>query len=477
MNKTTLNSVSALALCALSLQAQTKTNFKPKQPNIVVILMDDMGYGDLASYGATGYTTPNLDKLANEGVRFTNYCSPQAVSSASRAGFLTGCYPNRVGFSGAMFPNSKEGINPEEILIPEMLKNKNYATGMVGKWHIGDNVKFLPLQNGFDSFYGIPYSNDMWVPRFKGHPQLPMLSGNSKVKEVRTQEDQDSLTTDFTQKAVQFIQDHKKKPFFLYLAHAMVHAPIGASEKFRGKSKSGLFGDVMMEVDWSVGEVMKALADNKLDKNTIVIFTSDNGPWLNFGNHAGSTGGLREGKGTTWEGGQRVPCIVRWPGVVAAGKVSNELVSGIDILPTIAEITGAKLPEKKIDGVSLLPLLVNQDERFPANRLFFYYYNENSLEAVQKGHWKLVFPHKYRSYMGVMPGLDGKEGPYAQGQTTALELYDLSRDQGERNNVAKLHPEIVLDLQLAADDMREDLGDDLTKGKRGPGRRPWGKVK
>jgi arylsulfatase A-like enzyme len=477
MKNSILASLSLAVVSSLTLPNNANALSKKKSPNIILILMDDMGYGDLSSYGARGYDTPNIDKLAAEGIRFVNYYSPQAVSSASRAGLLTGCYPNRVGFSGALFPNSKVGINPDETLIPELLKGQHYATGMVGKWHIGDKIDFLPLQHGFESFYGIPYSNDMWVPRFKNLPELPILNGNDKVKEVKTQSDQDELTTDFTEKAIQFIENHKKKPFFLYLAHAMVHTPIGVSDKFRHKSKSGMFGDMMMEVDWSVGQIMNALKRNGIDKNTIIVFTSDNGPWLNFGNHAGSTGGLREGKGTTWEGGQRVPCIIRWPMVISKGKVSNELVSGMDFLPTFAEITGAKLPTQKIDGISMLPILLNREQDFPDDRVFYYYYNNNSLEAVQKGYWKLVFPHKHRSYVGVLPGLDGKEGSYASAEVLQPELYNLGIDQGERVNVISQYPEIAKDLMRLADDMRNDLGDDLVSGKPGPGRRKLGQLK
>jgi len=269
---------------------------------------------------------------------------------------MTGCYPNRIGIHGALMPWSKNGINENEITIAELLKGKGYATAIYGKWHLGHHEKFLPLQHGFDEYFGIPYSNDMWPVDFDGtavtdsslkpwksrYPKLPLIEGNNKVKEILTLDDQNKLTTLYTEHAVDFINRKKDKPFFLYLAHSMPHVPLGVSDKFKGKSEQGMYGDVMMEIDWSVGQVMKALKENGVEDNTLVIFTCDNGPWLNFGNHAGSTGGLREGKGTSFEGGQREPCIMRWPVVIPKGKINNKLAATIDIFPTIAEITGAQ---------------------------------------------------------------------------------------------------------------------------------------
>jgi len=296
---------------------------KQKSPNIVLILMDDMGYGDLGCYGASMYKTPNLDRMAAQGIRFTSFMSAQAVCSASRAGLMTGCYPNRLGISGALSPGSKIGLNPAEETIAEVLKKNNYKTGAIGKWHLGDHHEFLPLQQGFDEYLGIPYSNDMWPVNFDGtpfsadhrdkkvdFPPLPLIEGNDKIREFHTLEDQSEITTIYTERAVQFITANRKKTFFLYLAHNMTHVPLAVSQKFKGKSEQGLHGDVMMEIDWSVGEVLKALEKNGLTQNTLVVFTSDNGPWLNFGNHAGSTGGLREGKLASYEGGQRVPCLM-----------------------------------------------------------------------------------------------------------------------------------------------------------------------
>ncbi|MFT4152914.1 sulfatase [Parafilimonas sp.] len=463
--------------------AQSKNN----QPNIVLIFMDDMGYGDVEAYGGTGYTTPNINKLAAEGMRFTNFYAAQPICSASRAALLTGCYPNRIGISGALSPGSKTGISDKEETIATVLKKKGYFTGIIGKWHLGDYKEFLPLQHGFDYYFGLPYSNDMWPVNYDGspvkptdeawgrkhtNPPLPLIEGNDPVRYITTLKDQDMLTTWYTEKAVTFIQQHKQQPFFLYLAHSMVHVPLGVSDKFRGKSQRGLFGDVVMEIDWSVGEVMKALKDNGLDKNTLIIFTSDNGPWLNFGNHAGSAGAFREGKATTWEGGQREPAIVKWPGVVPAGTVCNKLACNIDILPTLAAITGAPLLANKIDGLNILSLIKGDADASPRDHLFFYF-GKNNLEAVRQGLWKLVLPHAYRSY-NAAPGKDGWPGPTIT-DSTGLALYDLSRDPGERYDVKDQNPEIVSQLQQLVEEARDDLGDDLT-GRPGKNRRQAGKT-
>ncbi|MCA1761326.1 MAG: sulfatase, partial [Bacteroidales bacterium] len=336
-----------------------------------MIYIDDMGYGDIALTGAIGYTTPNIDRMAASGMFFSRYYAPQAVCSASRAGLLTGCYPNRVGFRGALDHTAKTGINAEEETIAEVLKKKGYTTAAFGKWHLGHHKQFLPTNNGFDEFFGIPYSNDMWPnhPTNKNYyPELPLFEGEEVVK---TNPDQSQFTTDFTERTIQFIQKNKTKPFFVYLAHPMPHVPLFVSNKFKGKSQQGLYGDVIMEIDWSVGQIMKTLKELNLEENTLIIFTSDNGPWLNYGNHAGSSGGLREGKGTTFEGGQRVPCLMMWKGVISPGTVNNNLVAGMDILPTIASIAGAPLPPKKIDGVNILSLLKGENVEPP--RKSFYY--------------------------------------------------------------------------------------------------------
>lgn len=456
------------ALCfSFSGRAEKPTNF-------IVIYLDDMGFGDLSLTGAIGYTTPNIDKMAASGMFFSRYYSPQAVCSASRAGLLTGCYPNRVGFRGALDHTAKTGINAAEETIAEILKQKGYATAAFGKWHLGHHKQFLPTNNGFDEYFGIPYSNDMWPnhPTNKNYyPELPLFEGEEVVK---TNPDQSQFTTEFTGRTIQFIQKNKAKPFFVYLAHPMPHVPLFVSDKFKGKSEQGLYGDVIMEIDWSVGQIMQTLKELNLEENTLLIFTSDNGPWLNYGNHAGSSGGLREGKGTTYEGGQRVPCLMMWKGVISPGTVNNNLVAGMDILPTIATIAGVPLPQKKIDGVNILPLLKGEKVE-PPRKSFYYYYRNNNLEAVQDGHWKLVFPHKGRTYVGFEPGKDGKPGGANENSEVAAGLFDLRRDPGEQYNVIEFYPEIVHKLEIIASEAREDLGDDLTNNQ-GKNRREPGKI-
>ncbi len=473
-------SILTVILCIASMFSQAQGNQKNKavanQPNIVIIFCDDLGYGDVGKYGATLYNTPNIDKLANEGMMFTQFYAAEAVCSASRAALMTGCYSNRINVLNALNPWAKNGISKEEKTIAEILKEKNYATAAIGKWHLGYQQQFLPLQHGFDEYLGLPYSNDMWPVDYDGnpitdtsnwksrYPPLPLIQGNEKIKTIANLEDQSTLTTLYTEKAVDFIARNKTKPFFLYLAHSMPHVPLAVSSKFKGKSKQGLYGDVIEEIDWSVGEVMKALNQYHLQNNTLVIFTSDNGPWLNFGNHAGSTGGLREGKGTSWEGGQKEPCVMRWPGVIPAGIICNKLSSTIDLLPTIAAITGGKLPEHKIDGVNIISLLKNDPSAEPRKE-FLYYYGNNQLEAVRRGQWKLVLPHTGRTYEGFAPGKDGHAGSVNEKHQYELALYDLRRDPGERYDVKESYPEVVADLQKLAEEAREDLGDAVTNRK------------
>lgn len=445
-------------------------------PNIILIYMDDMGYGDVEAYGGIEYNTPNINELAAEGMRFTNFYAAQPICSASRAAILTGCYPNRIGLAGALMPKSKIGINQNEITIAELLKQKNYATSIVGKWHLGDADKFLPLRHGFDEYFGLPYSNDMWPEHPNKNfnfPPLPLIENDTVKQFIKDMDDQAMLTTWYTEKAKDFIKENQHRPFFLYLAHSMVHVPIAASEKFKGKSGQGLFGDVMMEIDWSVGEIMKSLKNNGLEKNTLVIFTSDNGPWLTYGNHAGSAGGLREGKATTWDGGQKVPSIFWWPGHIPAGTLCNKLAANIDILPTLSAITNTSLPKNKIDGVNILPLLEGETDANPRDHLL-YYYHENSLEAVRMGQWKLVLPHDYLSYEGELPGLDGLPGKKHKA-TTPLALYNLRRDPGERSDVQFQHPDIIEQIMKIVEEARKDLGDDLTN-REGKNRRPVGMV-
>lgn len=444
--------------------------------NFVLINLDDVGYGDFSYNGAYGYETPNIDKLASEGVQFTHFLAAQPISGASRAGLLTGCYPNRIGFHGAPGPNSRYGIAEEEMTIGEVLKQGDYSTAIFGKWHLGDSHKFLPLQNGFDEYYGLPYSNDMWPYHPQqgevfNFPDLPTIEGNEIIGYNL---DQNKMTVDYTERSIDFIRRNKNKPFFLYLAHNMAHVPLAVSDRFRGKSEQGMYGDVMMEIDWSVGEIMRTLEKLGLDDNTLVILTSDNGPWTNYGNHAGSAAGLREAKATTFDGGNRVPCIMHWKGVIEPGTVCSRLASNIDVLPTFADIAGVPLPERKIDGVSLQPLLRGKKDSCP-RKYFAYYFGRNDLEAVTDGMFKLVFPHVYRTYGAFEPGKDGQPGKLATRKLEEMELYDLRRDPGERYNVISQNPEELSKLMDFADAMRNELGDNLTKmpGKerRKPGSR------
>lgn len=450
------------------------------EPNIIIIFMDDMGYGDPECYGGFPYHTPNINKLAVQGMRFTNFYAAQAVCSASRAALLTGCYPNRVGIRGALFPWSTIALDPGEETIAELLKAKGYNTGMVGKWHLGQKEPYFPLQQGFDEWLGLPYSNDMWPVDYDGkpitdtanrksrYPPLPLMDGNKKVREIKTLDDQAQLTGLYTERAKRFIRQNKAHPFFLYFAHSMPHVPIAASPAFKGKSGAGLFGDMIEEVDWSVGEIMRTLEEQDLTKNTLVVFTSDNGPWLTFGNHAGNTGGLREGKGTAWEGGQRVPCIMRWPAVIPSGTICNNIASTIDLLPTIAGICKAKQPARKIDGVNILPLMQHKNDVNPRNE-FAYYYDANNLKAIRVGQWKLVFPSISQTYKKTVMGNDGWPGKYAN-DSVHLALYDLRTDPGETLDVKPQHPQVVEQLNAIADRYRKELGDDLT-GIKGEGRR------
>lgn len=454
-------------------------------PNIVLIFMDDMGYADLSCYGATNIKTPQLDKMAKEGIRFTNFVTSQAVCSASRASLLTGCYANRLSISGALMPRSPIGLAHDETTIAELVKQKNYATAIFGKWHLGDNKSFLPLNHGFDEYVGIPYSNDMWPIGYDGkpaaansnkakHPPLPLIDGGEPIRTFSSLEEQSELTGLLTDKAISFIERNQKQPFFLYLAHPMPHVPISASKAFIGKSKQGLYGDVIQEVDANVGRILDKIKELKLDRNTLIIFTSDNGPWLNFGNHAGSTGGFREGKGTTFEGGHRVPCIMRWKGKIPSGLVLDQLASTLDIFTTIASITGAALPDKKIDGVDLFPLMKGDLSQKPRDE-FYYYYRRNSLEAVRKDNWKLVYEHPSRSYIDQVPGKDGMPGPAPENVMMPKALYDLKNDPFEKNDLKEKFPAIVKQLEEIGEKAREDLGDDI-QNRKGSNVRPAGKV-
>jgi arylsulfatase A len=466
--------VTFAAPCSLSGADRAKT------PNIVLIFADDQGYADLGCFGAKGFATPNIDRIAKEGIRFTSFYVAQPVCSASRTALLTGCYPNRLGIHGALNPKSVIGISDQETTLAQLVKSKGYATGMVGKWHLGHLPQFLPTRHGFDSYFGLPYSNDMWPNHPEApsgfYPPLPLLDGEKVFNAAVGPADQPKLTTQYTERAVKFIDANKDKPFFLYVAHSMPHVPLFVSDKFKGKTERGLYGDVIAEIDWSTGEILKALDRHKIADNTLVMYTSDNGPWLSYGNHGGSAGPLREGKGTVWEGGVREPFVARWPGVIPTGAVCSEPAMTIDVLPTVAKIVGAELPKLPIDGKDIGPLLRNEPGAKCPHEAYYFYYHVNELHAVRSGKWKLMLPHAYRTMDGKLPNQDGTPVKYGQARISRPELYDLDADVGERKNVADANPDVVKKLLVLADRMRGDLGDLLTmrrgEGAREPGRAP-----
>jgi arylsulfatase A len=477
-----------IGLIAVTLPAWAE---RPGPPNIVVIFMDDMAYADIGPFGAKGYPTPHLDRMAAEGRCFTDFVVSSAVCSASRSALITGCYHARIGIHGALGPKTTHGLNAKEVTLAEICKQKGYATAIYGKWHLGHHRKFLPLQHGFDEYFGLPYSNDMWPyhpgvahlsmeKRIEKWPHLPLIEGNKVINARMTGKDQEQLTTQYTDRAVDFIRRHADQPFFLYVPHSMVHVPLYVSEKFKGKSKRGLFGDVMMEVDWSVGQILNEIRTQNLTQNTLVIFTSDNGPWLSYGDHAGSSGPLREGKGTEFEGGIREPTVMWWPGKIAPGTKCDELASTIDVLPTVASLIGAELPKHKIDGKDIQTLMFGDDQAKSPHRAFYCYYSGGQLQAVRDRRWKLHFPHGYRTMAGRPGGKDGIPTDYSQGKI-GLELFDLKNDVGESKNVADANPQIVKRLQTLGERARADLGDKLTRrkgsGLREPGRLGRGDVR
>jgi len=476
--------VPLLLTVLFALTGRVPASAQTKKPNIIIILLDDMGYGDTEPYGMTGVATPNFNRVAAEGTRFTHYNVGQAVCTASRASLLTGAYPNRIGMEGALLPGAKRALNPSEQTLPTLLKKVGYETAMLGKWHLGNKAPYLPLHYGFDSFYGIPYSHDIWPIdhdstrvqnpkdiRFNW-PAVPVYEGDQQVDSLLTHERQSRLTPELTRRAVAFIKKKHAQPFFLYFAHPLPHIPLVPSPQFKDKSKLGRFGDVMLELDWSLGEVLKALDDTKQAQNTILLVCSDNGPWLQFGDHAGSSGGFREGKSTTFEGGTRVPLLVRWPGKMKAANVNSHLMTSMDLLPTLVAATGAPLPDKKIDGLNFLPLWLGKVPEGPRH-VFYYYYEGNTLRDVRYEHWKLVFPHTSNSYTG----LHGKGGvPHGQVKVQEpMALYDLAHDPGEAYDVQQLYPEIVEKLKALAEEARQDLGDGLTN-RPGANVRPAAKV-
>ena len=451
-----------IILLVLVFACQPKTVEKEKLPNIVLIFTDDQGYNDVGVFGSPDILTPNLDQMATEGMQFTNFYVAQAVCSASRAALLTGTYSNRLGIHGALDHSAKHGLNPKETTISEMLKPKGYSTAIFGKWHLGHHPEFLPTNQGFDEYFGIPYSNDMWPnhPQTKDYyPPLPLYENDQVVDTIWS--DQSLFTTWFTEKAVDFIGRNKENPFFLYLAHPMPHVPLFVSDKFKGKSDRGLYGDVIMEIDWSVGEVIKALKENGLEDNTLVIFLSDNGPWLSYSGHSGSAHPLKEGKGTSWDGGVKVPAIMKWPGKIPAGSIQSNPTMSIDILPTIASITGSGLPTLDIDGKDISPMLWDQKKKSP-QEAYYIYYNRNELQAVVMDEWKMYFPHKYRSIAeGQEFRDDGMPINYTMIDLKDMELYHIPSDPSERKNVIKENPEIVEKILKYSDKARSDMGDAL----------------
>lgn len=426
------------------------------QPNIILINCDDLGYGDLGCYGSTVNRTPNLDRLASEGMRFTDFYMASPICTPSRGGMMTGCYPPRIGFGDfegqwVLFPGQGVGLNPDERTMPRLLKEAGYATAHVGKWHCGDQPAFLPTRHGFDHYFGLPYSNDMG--RQRGREQGPPLPLLRDERVVQQQPDQRGLTERYTQECVDFIEAHHDRPFFLYLAHMYVHVPLFVPRQFLDRSANGAYGAAVECIDWSTGVLMHTLRRLGLDENTWVVFTSDNGSRAR--GEGGSNGPCRGHKGQTWEGGQRVPCLMRWPGRIPAGAVCDAITRSIDFLPTFAAIAGASEPGgdgRVIDGVDLRGLMF-RDGSPPPNDTFFYYLS-NRLEAVRIGDWKLHF---------------GKRGEPIH------ELYNLRDDVGETRNRYDEQPDIVARLSAAADAIRRDLGDEAT-GITGTGCRPIGRV-
>ena len=463
-------------LLLLSVLAVAAPSAQQRLPNFIIVYADDMGYADIGTFstikGASRPHTPNLDRMAAEGIRLTNFYVAQAVCSASRAALLTGAYSNRVGILSALNHTAQHGINPDEMTIAEVLKPRGYATAIYGKWHLGHQKPFLPLHHGFDEYYGLPYSNDMWPrhPQQKNfYPDLPLIEGDEVVK---LDPDQSQLTTSYTERAVSFIERHRDTPFFLYVPHAMPHVPLFVSDRFKGTTKGGLYGDVVAEIDWSVGRILDAVKRAKIDNDTLVIFTSDNGPWMSYGNHAGSPGPFRESKGTTFEGGVRVPFVARWPGRIPRGAVGRLPAMTIDLLPTLAKLAGAPVStERIIDGRDIWPLLAGRpNAQAPHDALYFYWGSE--LHAVRSGKWKLHLPHPYQSLE--VAGHDGSPGRYVR-REMSMSLFDLESDAGETANVADRNPAVVKRLLEYAERARDDLGDSLTN-RVGRNVRPAGRM-
>lgn len=427
-------------------------------PNIVLINCDDLGYGDLGCYGSPLNKTPVLDRLAADGVRFTDFYMASPVCSPSRGAMLTGCYPSRIGFSTfnghhVLYPRDDVGLNPSEVTIARLLKQVDYATALVGKWHCGDQPAFLPTRHGFDRYYGLPYSNDMGIrdspnSRKRNYPPLPLLRDEDVVQE---QPDLASLTERYVEEAVGFMRANRGRPFFLYFAHMYVHLPLSVPQRFMTQSGNGVYGAAVECIDWAAGALLFELAKLGLSENTLVIFTSDNG---SYPNHGGSNAPLRGWKGTTWEGGQRVPCIMRWPARIPAGTMCRELATAMDFYPTLASLAGGEVPtDRTIDGKDIAALMLEPDRARPPHDAFFYSYHDR-LEAVRSGGWKLRVRKR---------------------DDEVRELYNLKDDVGESVNLYEQHPDIVKALEKKLDVWREDLGD-AAVGVKGRNVRPCGKV-
>jgi len=434
-------------------------------PNVVVIFLDDSGWADFHPFGNPAYPTPYVQKMADEGCRYTNFYVPQAICSASRSVLMTGCYPGRTKVFGAHAPR-REGLSREFATMGEVFRNHGYATACFGKWHLGDQEGRRSHDRGFDETCGIMYSNDMWRhhpvnPDYWGQWELQYWENGEIAIPGLTAEHQEMLTTWYTEHAVDFIDRHQDEPFFLYVPHAMPHVPLFCSPKFKGKSGAGLYGDVMMEIDWSVGMINEALEKNGLAENTIVVLTSDNGPWKSYGNHSGHTpfGGpwdevpCADAKGTSFEGGIRSACVIKYPAGLEPGGVSDSIFSTVDLLPTLAAVTGAELPLNQIDGENVWPVIsgmegaVNPHDYYP-------FTTGNRFEGVISGNgrWKLHLPHPYRVMVEI--GNDGQGGRYVQ-EEIGLSLFDLENDPDEENNVIDQHPDIAEKLQAFAESHRQ----------------------
>ncbi|WP_020529069.1 sulfatase family protein [Flexithrix dorotheae] len=433
-----------------------------KKPNVIIIFTDDQGYADVGCFGAEKFETPNLDKMANEGAKLTNFYVASSVCTPSRAALLTGCYPTRIGVTTVFFPEGPEkaknksnlGLNPQEETIAELLKAQNYATACIGKWHLGHKDPFMPWNQGFDYYFGLPYSNDMRPQNKPEYPPLPLMENKKVIAHVGG--DQSQLTTQYTEKAKAFIKAQEDKPFFLYLAHSMPHLPLFVSDKFKGKTDRGLYGDVIEEIDWSVGEIMNTLKEEGIEDNTLVIFTSDNGPWLVRGyEHAGLAEPLRDGKMTVYEGGYRVPCIMKFPKQIPAGIANHEVVSSIDFLPTIANLTGAKLPEKEIDGKDFMPTITGKGNSTALHE-YYYYFLWDQLFAVRHGKWKLIFPH---NSLGTKKDENGKYIP--DFGPVDWQLYDLENDISESKNLVDEYPDVVEKIKTQGESFFAEIKNDM----------------